>query len=121
MYFSLVSPARFFHAPRTLCARHAVLRTPLESKVPRSVRTTLLILELATRHYIQVLSFHTLAHSSALTQKLTILFSIASALFAKTSRGGEQLTSYSPAQCVHCRPVIPPHARLRESGALAGR
>jgi hypothetical protein len=59
------------------------------------VRTPLLpILEpsrhssLATRHRIQVLSFHTLAHSFALTQNTTLLFSSDSALFAQNTRGG---------------------------------
>ena len=39
-------------------------------------------------HYcIQVLSFHTLAHSFALTKNSTLLFSTDSALFAKKHRG----------------------------------
>jgi hypothetical protein len=35
-----------------------------------------------------VLSFHTLAHSFALTKKSTLLFSCSSALFCKNTRGG---------------------------------
>jgi len=40
-----------------------------------------------TRFFIQVLSFHILAHSFALTKNSTLLFSCASALFAQKHRG----------------------------------
>src|SRR5438309_7558588 len=49
-----------------------------------------------TRLLIQVLSFHTLAHSFALTKNSTLLFSIVSALFAQNMS--------SPKTCLTFRP-----------------
>src|SRR5713101_2157703 len=50
----------------------------------------------------QVLSFHTLAHSFALIKSSTLLFSIASALFAQNTRG----VGYPPAHSAQIRRIV---------------
>ena len=58
---------------------------------------------LITRHFSQLLSFHTLAHSFALTKNSTSFLSIASALFPKNHPGwGGGSTRHNPVQVVSC-------------------
>ena len=55
---------------------------------------------------IQVLSFHTLAHSFALTKNSTLLFSIVSALFAQNTRGWGMPTSHENLLFPLARPTM---------------
>src|SRR5437667_3303738 len=63
------------------------LQKPRGEGVPSQVLEDLRELAARSRCLTQVLSFHTLAHSFALTKNSTLLFSIVSALFAQNTRG----------------------------------
>ena len=68
--------------------------------MPSQVLEDLRELAARSRFLTQVLSFHTLAHSFALTKNSTLLFSTDSALFAKknTGVGGMDVEEISPLQ-----------------------
>src|SRR2546421_2367325 len=74
------------------------LQKPRGEGVPSQVLEDLRELAARSRFLTQVLSFHTLAHSFALTKNSTLLFSSDSALFAQNNRGWGIPVTHQPPQ-----------------------